>query len=837
MNRANLRDERGATMILFAIMLPVILILGAAVVNIGNWWTHGRHLQTKVDASALAGGTVWGFPYGVDSDTNATGTGIVDVARQYVGPHTSAAGVVQAGGFNPQIGVADENDIHVVVNGADWWDDDPSVNPADFTTPAGSVCQAMILDVKSTEGNSPPLFGFLSLWPDVKRKARVQIEESPGLRGLLPIAVRVPKPLSAAAVFYNEQTGAILPDGVKYFREVCQPPPGVTTCIPGAPPGLGQWTQLDALGGNWANINVAQTTGVVIATSFRQACIIDPTTPCFDDTGFATVDSLCNQPPGHVQCSYATGSGASQIVRSGLQFIRGYDNSPNADDDPPVVRSVWLDSPSANCGAYFSAVTGSCSMDLSANVDIGSVMLPNPPGPPQESRTWPGNTEVRYKVVYGNTSPSGSVCDNWQPACELTPNDSVTVSPQYARHAIAIRVRFKETVVPGFPTCNNANYNPSCEWYFTSAGRTTNEPTDLVIFDHPVQRSFMGNLDRSGPVKWLRLSTDVTCNGWDAGDMQDGPAASQPLGSPHCFYMDMGLQGGLAKDQDEPPIQLNIGATSQSSVLDCDDDTTLNLRDEIRFGCQNPAYSVNKFNTNPLCPGTSQFFSTPKPFPFDSDYPPWRCVLTQPTAAAAPGQVMQGFNLRLFGVANNPVCPADPGTLPPPPDGPFAPGRNYWHNDNNDNDNYTYADNLVGYGVPDPNPLDNLSNRLKPAEEDKRKVNLFFTPYDSFTGSGNETFPVIAFGTFYITGYGYILGNGAFQGGQPEDPCTDGNDGNLYNGNGNEPPPDLDTSTSGAVVWGHYIKDVAPSSNTTGGSGIICKPLVSFQPCVAVLVE
>jgi len=196
---------------------------------------------------------------------------------------------------------------------------------------------------------------------------------------------------------------------------------------------------------------------------------------------------------------------------------------------------------------------------------------------------------------------------------------------------------------------------------------------------------------------------------------------------------------------------------------------------------------------------------------------------------------MEGFNLRLFGVSNNPVCPADPGpAIPPDLEGPFEDGRNYWHNDNNDNDNYTYADDGVPYGVADTDPTDNLSNRLEPAEEDHRKVNLFFSPYDSFTGNGNETFPVIAFGTFYITGYGRVLGNGMLQ---IEDPCTDGNDGNLYNGNGNEPPPDLDTSTSGAVLWGHFIKDVPPSSNTTGGSGIICKPLVSFQPCVAVLVE
>ena len=36
--------------------------------------------------------------------------------------------------------------------------------------------------------------------------------------------------------------------------------------------------------------------------------------------------------------------------------------------------------------------------------------------------------------------------------------------------------------------------------------------------------------------------------------------------------------------------------------------------------------------------------------------------------------------------------------------------------------------------------------------------------------------------------------NGGWKGGKPEDPCDDGNDGNLTNGTGNEPPPSLDMS-------------------------------------------
>ncbi len=77
---ADLRDERGVMAVLFAIVLTVLLIMTALVWDAGNWWTHRKHLQTKADAAAFAGGQMWGFPCGGDSDAR-----IVDEARKYVG--------------------------------------------------------------------------------------------------------------------------------------------------------------------------------------------------------------------------------------------------------------------------------------------------------------------------------------------------------------------------------------------------------------------------------------------------------------------------------------------------------------------------------------------------------------------------------------------------------------------------------------------------------------------------------------------------------------------------------------------------------------------------------
>lgn len=213
--------ERGATLVLFAIILPLVLVFGAVVVDIGNWWVHARHLQTKVDAAAFAGGGAWGFPCGPDVDAS-----IEAQARQYVGPHMTAAGVVLTSGFNPQVGGTEADRIHVVLNGGDWWDDDAGAAPADRTDPLNpSICEAKVLDVKATEANADLLFGWLPFSPDIKRKARVEIQEVEGLTGLLPIAVRLPQPLSVAAIFYDEAPAAkgqilrqVLPRGLHAER-------------------------------------------------------------------------------------------------------------------------------------------------------------------------------------------------------------------------------------------------------------------------------------------------------------------------------------------------------------------------------------------------------------------------------------------------------------------------------------------------------------------------------------------------------------------------------------------------------------------------------------------
>jgi hypothetical protein len=820
--------------------MPVLLALAAVVIAVGNWYTHARHLQTKADAAVFAGGGGWGFPCGPDVDLE-----IETLARTYVGPHTKADGTLYAGPtFNPQVGGVGGSQVHAVLNGSDWYDDDSNSAPAEKNSPASaSICESKVLDVKATEDNSFPLASVLPLSPDIKRRARVEIQEVAGLTGLLPIAVRLPQPLSAAVAFYDEQTGTIL--DVRYLREVCTP--STPTCVLGAPPGLGQWTSEPAAGdtSGWASFLVAGTTGVVVATSVRPRCgsgSPPATAPCLEGSGWVgqPIDTFCRQAGSAVQCFDADGGGATQTVRSGVHFIRGYDDTPVA-SGAPKLRSAYLDAAAPGaCYPYFSSVPSACSARLNVVVDVGALegTYANPAPPPATvvEALRAGDVQVRYKLVRADGT---TFCD-YGASCDLIGTGSgpaITFSTQGGAssphlpipvgsrgNAVSVEVQLRNVVGHPNPACQAPEFSPSCQWFYTATTVSPSvPPTNAQILAAPIQRSFMGDLNRTGPLRWLRLTVDQDCDLTTLGDRIIGAdpltgddAASQPAGATRCYLVDLGMAGGMARDQDEPPIAFNLGDnSSQRAYLDCDPDIP-NLKSEIVSGCRRPSYAANTFSTTPYCPGTAGFFSTPKAAPF-ADWPPFRCVLTQTGNSV---QVLQGLNDRLFGDPNNPSCPADDMTG-------FVKGRNYWHRDNNDYDDETFAWD----GDTPMDESDDWGNELR--DDDPRLVTLFFTTYDSFTGTGNEVYPIVGFGNFYVTGYGTTQNGNV----NVEDPCADGNDGDPANGNGNEPPPDLDRSKNTRWVWGHFVKDVTPAPFTIGGSGVLCNPEASFQPCVAVLVE
>jgi hypothetical protein len=386
--RARQGGEQGVVTVLFALLVTLMMVIGSLVISVGSWYTHARQLQTKVDAAALAGGGTWSFPCAPDVDAR-----ISDTARLFFGEHTAAGGLPITGSYNQQVGGVEGNQLYVTLNQANWWDG--SFPGSDFTSPLGSVCESMALDVKATENDSPLLWGWLPFMPDIKRKARVQLEEAQGVTDLLPIAVRVPRPVSSAAVVYDESDGDILT--VRYFED--------DSTITGLPPGLDGYSTRDS--GDPASIASLPThTGVAIALSFRPQCgLPGAVSPCFEDSGFATVDSLCNQGDGTqiVKCYHATGDAPSQQMQTGLHFLRGYGTGA-VGSGPPQLRGAYLQNGSCESNGYFNSVpVGSCDARLNVDVALGSVIEgggddDDDGGGGGQTRT-ASNVEVRYRLV------------------------------------------------------------------------------------------------------------------------------------------------------------------------------------------------------------------------------------------------------------------------------------------------------------------------------------------------------------------------------------------------------------------------------------------------------
>ena len=428
----------------------MLLAMSGIVIGIGNWFVHAKNLQAKADAGALAGGTAWEFPCGPSGAppaVNAIDQRIADVARQYAGP-TSAPPVSSPGtGYNPQVGGVATSKVHAVLNGPDWYDDDSNPNPSENL----DICETMRLNVKVTEDNSFPLASLIPLFPDIKRKATVQLKQAEGVAGLLPIAVRAPEPASMMAIFYNESSGTIL--ARKYFVKKDL---AVDAGLPG---GLQGWSTENTLYGNdqqgWARVNLQSPgTGVVVAVSFRGACptwvpvssggpgpppgvTLEPSGPCFEDglglaagePSYTTMDQICNQ-GGAVQvvnCYYASGTFPSEQVQSGLHFIRSYSPGSVAGNGPPEINDAYF-TPSTCSGSgygtgYFTTVPSVCTANFSANIDVGSCPRVNGAGPcdpgnpaATESRT-AANVEVKYTIVSG-TGNNDDTCD-FGNSCDL----------------------------------------------------------------------------------------------------------------------------------------------------------------------------------------------------------------------------------------------------------------------------------------------------------------------------------------------------------------------------------------------------------------------------------
>ena len=198
---SRLRDERGTIAVIAAVTLPVFLLLAALVMDVGNWYTHGRQLQNRPDAAALAAGVAYGKNWrscvggGVTAEELNLANEIADTARAYAGdPDTAdySTGSLPSTLHNTQVASQSPGKLDVVINSTSYdnaSDDSDGGNPCfahagDDISPGGGQWT----DVKVQEHDLSSFVPNLLKWFGVetvlsRNGARARVEIHPILSG------------------------------------------------------------------------------------------------------------------------------------------------------------------------------------------------------------------------------------------------------------------------------------------------------------------------------------------------------------------------------------------------------------------------------------------------------------------------------------------------------------------------------------------------------------------------------------------------------------------------------------------------------------------------------
>jgi Flp pilus assembly protein TadG len=524
-----LGDERGGILVGAAITIVAFAMLGGAVLEVGSWFTHRRHLQLQTDAAALAAA-----PFFEDCILDPSGTSaqtdMKNAADQY-------------GHFNGTSAT-----YNLAVNGNGTTGGTVSANYNRLAYPAGShapdtdftdqtnPCVGRLFDVKATETGIQNLFSFSPL-ATVNAHSRVEIFEENEQSGLLPIGVPDPRFQFAFASFINEATGSAL-----------------SGCTIGGAPAQNCEIQLYA-GGSDANGNQlwAPQNGNVISVPIGVANVgvrirlvggTDPTTPC-----------------GQLYTECYTDLGTSQ----GLVYVRGWD--PNATPTAaPTAHNVWLNpgsgSSACNPDAYFAI--SDCSAGLYAEIDFGDRPVSGAGVNATVTATIAGGPSIqltRGALVSGTTSTY-----LWSATTGLNVVGA-------GGHAVTLKYDWSQT--------SGTWRGNTCS---TSGG---NKCTDKGSLEggNPVQRAFEGSFDLSGPLKLAQVYEPPMTSGSDS--FQRGTTHS--LGVVISTTPRLVAQTQL----NDPLITLRVVRTAggQTRTIDCDPAIT-NFRNELGTGC-GPTYIKN----------------------------------------------------------------------------------------------------------------------------------------------------------------------------------------------------------------------------------------------------
>lgn len=772
------KGEKGDVMVMFAVMLPVLVIFASFAIDAGHWWDYSRNLQNRVDAATLAGGDQ--LAVCVASPSASSERGIGEIAQQYSGPPAGTpdnvanlpyrTALMTTDGFTPYFNIPNLTagtgaNFHFLLNSSQYWPTgqngpngygdmgsycnaiDPSASPSDPNACVASSPCAMI-DGRVTQANVPMFFGLFGFHPNISAHARVQLQMVSGSSIASPIGVGD-----------DGEAGCVV---ARVVDETNQ------NAGPNANGVLAQWS-LGQVGSSptW--------TGSMPGTLTTPGPSGSP-----DQLGLqAVIPADCSNPFGGGDVYDAPASGPN--AGHGIAFINTYKPlSPPV--SAPTRGSVWLSSGnctpsgSANDPYFYNFKSGTCPVTVHATVDF-----PNAPS---------GDT---YGVSVSEDGGAYVDMPADTPATDASGNKiwahQFDIPAQSGKHTFAL------------------------SWYLaggTGACKTpANGSNQNCQFDNgnPVQATFSAfddgtGVDDSGPVVATGVGCDSSSVCPSIGGLPTSGASSgvdslpnSGSGSSPKLTATFTLQGLAESGPTDKPtvLRTSVQTSGRTGIFDCGQGLSGSGFQNLMLGGGCGTYvTPNGTKTSNL----AQYSGSLSSWANCVDLPKDPISCGEPVTGNMQGPVHDAIATLICGDVK---CQNTPSHR----------ACDYWQN--------------YKTGGPLPNAVNDPG--------DPRAIEMVITsPQDLALPPNDPRFiRILGFATFYVTGWDndpYIQGSGTpIPGCQP--PPTAGNPPT----NGVDEPYPFGSSPKNAV-WGHFIEYVFPGQQHNGqkcvvGSPFACTPALT----------
>jgi hypothetical protein len=215
------RDERGAILVIAAMILTVLMLVAAWAIDEAHWFVHHNHLQTEADAAALAAAK--DFQCVPGTANTSVDTIISNTVHQYDGTASGSYNrqvwaTPVSGPANPPLSAysSTQSNLFSVVNRPSFFNQSlPNDGDVSGTaTTDGSPCRDGSIDVKLTETNLHSILPFID--PNyVNAQARVSLEQLTASGNNEPLAIPNPDPTVVHGELVDEgNNGAPLGSGL-----------------------------------------------------------------------------------------------------------------------------------------------------------------------------------------------------------------------------------------------------------------------------------------------------------------------------------------------------------------------------------------------------------------------------------------------------------------------------------------------------------------------------------------------------------------------------------------------------------------------------------------------